>query len=136
MKGTTPSLLLDQLDEIALDLVLYAQGFQAAYELCAAFQATHHRSSFHQQVDGVLVALVAGSSYGSSGELPVSGRGIFGMFFLADSREPECAWRIPKSCGDGSLVEPSSDDAGRPLPAACRHRPTPADEPVGALEHP
>ena len=82
-------LLLDQLDEVALDLVLHAQAFQVAYELRAAVHAPHHRSGFHQQADGVLVAPVAGGSDGSFGLLQVNGRGTLGMFFFADGREPE-----------------------------------------------
>src|SRR5215831_12238273 len=83
------SLLLDQLDEVALDLVLHAQAFQVAYELRDAVHAPHHRSGFYQQADRVLVAPVVGGSDGSFGLLQVNGRGVFGMFFLADGREPE-----------------------------------------------
>src|SRR5215472_5276923 len=36
------SLLLDQLDEVALDLVLHTQAFQVAYELRAAVHAPVH----------------------------------------------------------------------------------------------
>src|SRR5260370_23070103 len=82
-------LLLDQLDEVALDLVLHAQGFQVAYELRATVHAPHQRSGFHQQADGVLVAPVAGGSDGSFGLLQVNGRGTLGMFFLADGRDPD-----------------------------------------------
>ena len=57
-------LLLDQLDEIALNLLLHAHGFQVTYELRTAVQAPHHRCGFHQQADGVLVAPVAGGSDG------------------------------------------------------------------------
>jgi hypothetical protein len=82
-------LLLDQLDEVALNLVLQAQGFKVAYELGATVQAPHHRSSIHQQADGVFVAPVAGGSDGSFAQLQVNGRGILGVFFLAGGRDPK-----------------------------------------------